>query len=132
MTGTAPVARSSPIMRAQRRRIELTAAVGRHEPQRVATDAGLVRDLEPGDVAFPRSIERHGTRERACTFGGETRMRRGQRAEQRRVIGLGSAGRKMSGDAVGEAGAAPDRANHVALELDGHGRGGGTRELRIE
>ena len=64
ITGTRPRARSAAIAARERLGIHAPAAVGGDQPQRAAADAGLVRDLEPGDVTFARGVEAHRARRR--------------------------------------------------------------------
>ena len=60
ITGTTPPARSRAMARASAAGSMPAGAVGLDQPQRGAADAGLVRDLEPGEVALARGVERRG------------------------------------------------------------------------
>ncbi len=116
----------------QRLRVHPAAAVGVHQAQRAAARARLMRYFQPRNVAVPGCIEFHGAGEGANAVGGKVRMGRRQRADQRRVVRLGSARGKVSGRIVAECGTLRHRPYHMAFQRHRHGGGRGTRELRIE
>ena len=60
------------------------AAVGSDQAQRRAADARLMRDLEPGGVAFARGVERHRPGEGAHALAAEARVGARQRADRAR------------------------------------------------
>ena len=116
----------------QRLGVHPAVAVGIHQPQCAAADAGLMRYFQPRDMAIPGCIEFHRPGEGAHAVGGKIGMGGGQCADQRCVVCLGSAGGKVSRRVVAECGTARHRADHMAFQCHGHGRGSRTRELRIE
>ena len=122
MIGTAPAARSARIACGERLRVHASRAVGGDETQCTAPDARLMRDLEPGDVAFARGVERGGSREGARSLVREARMGCGERTHERGVIGLRSARGEVTGRLGAESRAARDGADDVAFERHRNGR----------
>jgi hypothetical protein len=116
----------------ERRGVHAPAAVGIDQPKSAASDADLVSDLQPGDVAVARGVETRRPRESTSAVAREAGVRGGQCADQRRAVGLRAAGREMTRGAFAHAGAAGHRADEVVLERHRHGRGGRARQLRIE
>ena len=62
----------------QRLGIHPAVAVGSHQPQSAAADAGLMRNFQPCDVAIAGSIKFCRSGECSRTLAGEARMRRRQ------------------------------------------------------
>ena len=108
IAGTRPAARSSPIGRPAPPCPSVPCRRWR-QAHRVAADARLMRDLEPGEVAVARHIKDRRRRQKRERPWPRNRLGPGQRAEQRRVVGLRAAGREMPGRSFRKAGAARRR-----------------------
>ncbi len=117
---------------AQRTPVHATLPIGCHKANGGAADPRLMRDFEPGEVAVAGDVEPRRPVEGTRSFARKPRVRAGQGAEQRRVVGLRSAGREMAGGARRKTRTPGDGANHMRLEFD-RDRGSGRRgQLRIE
>ncbi len=97
--------------------VEPPLPVGADQPQRIAADAGLMHDLEPGRLAFARGVHRHGRAEGAHAFALETRRGARERAQERRVVGFRTGGGEMPDALFRQAGASGDGADDVRLDL---------------
>ena len=133
ITGTTPCARSAAMARGQGvadpcgpgHRSRPDAAPPRPTPAWCA--------ILSQAVALARGIERHRARRRRARRRRRIRdVQRGQRAEQRGVVGLRAAGGEMPARLRRQAGALRDGADHMPLDLHRHGRGSRARQLRIE
>ena len=118
--------------RRQGARIETPAAIGRDQPHRVATDPGLMGDLEPGEVAFLRHVKHRLPGKGASAPGGKSLVRRGQRTDERGAVGLGAAAGEVPGGPIRQPGAARDRSDDMRLYRDRGRRGRRCSELRVE
>ena len=82
-------------LRCQRPRVQPSVTIGADQPQRIAANAGLMHDLEPGRLAFARGVHRHGRAEGAHAFALETRRGARERAQERGEVGFRARGGEM-------------------------------------